>query len=208
MDIKKIFKQVYDIAYDIQQKSHSGLKIDGKSVWKQIEKSVEHIKLSEMIYRESLNDTYKMMDKIIDKYCMVINEYYPKSNHFFMQLKNLVVKKSNYIIELYRILQLAFNAGQLNYFLNSSEYNTLEQIKDINTIFGEHHLDNLDTYISSENIKKINKILEKHGDINFKSIDMTKYLMKGGIRSDIRSNIQSDIQSNMKIYHLKIYDLR
>jgi len=195
MNIQKLFKQVYKIAYEVQRESHNGQKIDGKRVWQEIEKSVEHINLPKMKYIDTLNDIYDMMDVIIDKYCMEINEYYPKSNHFFMQLKNLVVKKSDYIIKLNRVLQLAYNAGQLNYFLNSSEYNTLDQIKDIKHIYDDHNLNKLDTYISSENIEIINRIMnEQSDDIDISSFDMTNYLMKGGIRND---------KIHMKIYHLK-----
>lgn len=180
------------------------MKIDGRKVWQEIEKSVEHIDLPEMRYNDTLNDIYKMMNKIMDKYCMEINEYYPKSNHFFMQLKNLVVKKSNYIVKLNRILQLAFNAGQLNYFLNSSEYNTVEQINDIKNIYDDNRLNKLNTYISSENIEIINQTSD---DIDLLSIDMTKYLMNGGMRSDKSSYMNGGIRSNkssyIKLYHLK-----
>jgi hypothetical protein len=157
MNINRLFTQVFHIAYEVQRSTHSGQQIDGKRVWQEIEKSVEHINIPEMNYKESLNDIYEMMDIIIDKYCMEINEYYPKSNHFFMQLKNLVVKKSKYIIKLNRILQLAYNAGQLKYFLDSSEYNTLDQIKDIKNIYDNNNLNNLNTYISFENIEIINQ---------------------------------------------------
>jgi len=95
------------------------------------------------------------------------NEFKIISNHFFMQLKNLVTTKSNFKIQLNRVLQLAYNIGQLSIFLqklieNKEDFKEEERIKlnEIHQIVMEHRLDVLDTYISIENQNKINKILK------------------------------------------------
>jgi hypothetical protein len=55
------------------------------------------------------------MQQIIDKYKMTKNEYNPKYHHFFMQLMNLVIKKSlpeysyKLYIEFYKLLIMPVN---------------------------------------------------------------------------------------------------
>ena len=52
-------------------------------------------------YNESLIPIYKEMDILSDKYDMVANELKLKLNHLFLQLQNLVVKKSNFSLLFY-----------------------------------------------------------------------------------------------------------
>ena len=80
-----------------------------------------------------------------------------------MQLKNLVDKKSNFQIELYRVLQLAYNAGQLSIFIERGD---LPQ--DIVDFFEEHNLRDLDTYISLENQQIINERYLRDFNIDMK----------------------------------------
>ena len=70
-----------------------------------------------------------------------------------MQLKNLVEKKSEFKIKMNRILQLAYNAGQLNiFFQNINKFSLPEQEKlnEIKDFVLENKLDILDTYISQK----------------------------------------------------------
>ena len=64
------------------------------------------------------------MNNIILEFEMDKSEFYPKSNHFFCQLMNLVDKKSDFQIKLNKIMQLGYNAGQLSVFI---ERNTLPE---------------------------------------------------------------------------------
>jgi len=160
--IKFLFNETYKIAQKVQK-----LKIDGKVIWGKIEEKVKDITIDNLEYNKTLNPIYDEMDKIIYKYNMNDNEFKIISNHFFMQLKNLVTTKSNFKIQLNRVLQLAYNIGQLSIFLqklieNKEDFKEEERIKlnEIHQIVMEHRLDVLDTYISIENQNKINKILK------------------------------------------------
>ena len=127
-------------------------KIDGKAIWNGIECQVSSVNITDLRYNESLRPIYEEMDKICDDNDMTANEFNPKSNHFFMQLQNLVVKKSNFEIKLNRVLQLAYNAGQLSQLIE------LKKIpKDIKKFVHEHNLLSLDTYVSPEIQKIINE---------------------------------------------------
>jgi hypothetical protein len=82
-------------------------------------------------------------------------KYNPKSNHFFMQLKNLVDKKSEFIIQVNRLLQIAFNAGQLSVFIEEKEIP-----EDIIEFIKTYNLLSIDTYVSDTNQEIINKKLK------------------------------------------------
>lgn len=88
------------------------------------------------------------------------NETNPKSNHFLLQLRNLVQKKSNFIIKINRILQLGFNAGQLSIYI---EKNTLpiDRAKKIKKLLNEYKLDKLETYVDLQKQKQINEQINK-----------------------------------------------
>lgn len=100
------------------------------------------------------------MVKIITNKKMNDNEYNPISNHFFMQLMNLVVNKSlpvnSYNLYLNRVLQLAFNAGQLKVFIDK---NLLDD--EIVSFVKKYKLLNLSTYVNSWTQNEINEALKK-----------------------------------------------
>jgi hypothetical protein len=104
----------------VQDIEHSGEIIDGRSIWKNIESQVSGVDIKDLKYNSSLESIYSEMDKLIEKYEMDKSEYDPKYNHFFMQLKNLVKSKSNFEIKLFRLLQIAYNAGQLSVFMEKN----------------------------------------------------------------------------------------
>ena len=90
-----------------------------------------------------------------------------------MQLKNLVDKKSNFQIKINRVLQIAYNIGQLSIFI---EMEKLPQ--DIVDFVEEHNLLDLDTYISLENQQIINERYLRDFNIDMKggSYYYSKYL--------------------------------
>lgn len=161
--LKNLFRNVYDTARDVQIKEQNKEKIDGRAIWNEIEESIKSIDIEDLEYREELKPIYEKMDLIIDKYEMRASEMKPISNHFFMQLKNLVDKKSNFQIKLNRVLQIAYNAGQLSIFI---ERDKLQQ--DIVDFIEEHNLLDLDTYISLENQQIINERYLRDFNIDMK----------------------------------------
>ena len=162
--IKFLFDETYKIAQRVQKIDQLKKEINGKAIWGKIEEKVKDIAIDNLEYNETLKPIYTEMDKIINKYDMNRdnNEFKIISNHFFMQLKNLVTTKSNFKIQLNRVLQLAYNVGQLSVFLeNTEKYDDIEKTKlnEINEMVMKYRLDVLDTYISIENQNKINKVL-------------------------------------------------
>jgi len=132
------------------ENSSTDNKIDGKSIWNGIECQVIDVNIIGLKYN-NLKNIYEKMLFLINKYEMTNNEY-PKYNHFFMQLMNIVDKKSNFEIKLNRVLQLAYNAGQLSMLIK------LKKIpEDIKNCLLENNLLLLDTYVSKENQDIINK---------------------------------------------------
>ena len=171
--LKKLFRNVYDTARDVQTKEQNKEDVDGRAIWNGIEEKVKGINIEDLEYREDLKPIYEKMDIIIDKYKMRDSEMEPKSNHFFMQLKNLVDKKSNFQIKMNRVLQIAYNAGQLSIFI---EKRKLQQ--DIVDFVEEHNLFDLDSYVSLENQQIISERYLRDFNIDMKggSYYYSKYL--------------------------------
>ncbi len=163
--LKELFYKAFRAGRDVQKRTHlhPDIVIDGKAVWSELEKEAITITeknpeiTKEMFkYNESLNEIYDRMDVIIREFSMDTTEFNPISNHFFMQLQNLVKKKSNFNIQLNRVMQLGYNAGQLSVFL---ERNTLpaDRLEVIRNFVKDHNMLNLDTYVSPEIQEIINK---------------------------------------------------
>jgi hypothetical protein len=95
------------------------------------------------------------MNIIINKYAMDKSEFDPKSNHFFCQLKNLVKAKSDFNIQLNRVMQLGFNAGQLSIFIKKGTLPE-DRLDDITEFIERYNMTDLNTYISPENQEIIN----------------------------------------------------
>jgi hypothetical protein len=155
-----------------QKLEHKHETVDGKAVWGKIESelsSLKDVNLTDddgenLKYNSSLNELYDEMDVIINKFGMSLSEFCPKSNHFFTQLKNIVKAKSNFNIQINRIAQLGFNAGQLSVFIKK---NTLceDRRKLVADLVEKYNMFNLDTYVS----------LDVQSVINTKYLDGTEY---------------------------------
>ena len=178
-NIETLFRQAFEAGRTVQKKEHTGEVVDGRAVWGELEKKIGDLKDKNLTdesdknlkYNSSLNDIYEEMDVIIDKYGMDKSEFDPKSNHFFCQLKNLVKAKSNFNIQLNRVMQLGFNAGQLSIFIKKG---TLPEDRrdEIATVVEKYNMSDLNTYVSSENQEIINSKylsgkLEGGGDIYY-----------------------------------------
>jgi len=180
--INDLFFNAYNKGRDVQVRTHDGSDVDGKAVWQKLEEKVKDIQISEMKYNDSLNKIYEKINEIDKKFLMTENEFNPKSNHFLLQLRNLVVSKSNFIIKINRILQLGFNAGQLSIFI---EKNTLpeDRAEIIKKIFDKYKLNELETYVSTDKQEEINKQINKQinekqegGNVNYNVNFKHKYL--------------------------------
>ena len=200
--IQKLYKTIFDIAIQVQLITRKNDKIKGKDIWQRIESELKTVDFNileiNMLYNESLKIIYENMNQIENFVDIVNNEYNPVYNHFFLQLKNLVEKKSNFIVQLYRVGQLAYNAGQLSVFLDEDNINskikefvlknnmldintyiTIENQNIIDTAFS-HNLINIDNIIN--NILKIgneiNMLSQSGGLLNKNTYDNNYYLQK------------------------------
>jgi hypothetical protein len=150
-NISAWFEYVFNQGKEVQEIEHSGGTIDGRGVWKNIEAQVESVDIKDLKYNSSLESIYEDMDKLVEKYSIDKNEFEPKYNHFFMQLKNLVKLKSNFDIKLFRLLQIAYNAGQLSVNMEKKDFPI-----DIADFVRRNNLLSIDTYVSKENQDIIN----------------------------------------------------
>ena len=160
--IQTCFNKSFIAGVDTQEREHNNEKVDGRAIWGELEKQTGELKdvnLTNMEgcpfqYNPTLNRVYEEMNKIIKQFGMIFSEYCPKSNHFFMQLQNLVIK-TNFNIQLNRVMQLGFNIGQLSIFIKK---NTLcEDRRDlIKNLVEKYNLTNIDAYITKETQDLIN----------------------------------------------------
>ena len=171
--IKSLFDKIISLAYNVQsneQDPNITNKPNGRSIWGSIEKvSGKDILLDDN--NEKMEFDGKKLDgkKLDDVYadikedvCKITkdNEMNPKSNHFFAQLKNLVVEKAKYKLHINRLLQLAYNIGQLKVFIDNSK-NDKPNPEYLNPKIFEHvqkyNLFDIDLYISPKTQEIINK---------------------------------------------------
>ena len=151
-NLQRIYNSVYKIAQYVQLSN-----INGKDIWKKIESIIEHIKFEPLYYNDSLKSIYEKMNDIKNYEDIKNNENNPIYNHFFLQLRNLVETKSNFIIYLNRVAQIAYNAGQLSIFIDRDNLN-----QDLKKFVLENNMLDLNTYISIENQNIIDMILNQH----------------------------------------------
>ena len=181
-NIQLWFNKAFEAGKHVQQQEHKGETVDGRAVWSDIESKISDLNLKDieltgdteeqLKYNLSLNDLYSKMDVIIEKFNMANSELDPKSNHFFMQLKNLVKAKSNFNIQLNRVAQLGFNAGQLSVFIN--EGTLFEDRRELITgLVNEYKMLELDTYVNTDTQSIINK---KYLESKTSDIYYVKYL--------------------------------
>ena len=155
MSVKNLFMEAYEAGRNVQIKEHAGQDMDGKTVWASLETKTGKLKdknlsteSGELIkYNSNLEKIYDEMDKIILKFKMNESEFSPKSNHFFCQLKNLVKSKSNFNIQLNRVMQLGFNAGQLSVFIENKTLPS-DRNDEITHFVKQNSMLELETYIN------------------------------------------------------------
>ena len=174
--LKKWFKKAFKEGKSVQKQEHQHKKVDGRAVWGKIENKLITLKDknltddsgSNLKYNSTLDSLYDIMDVIIEKFGMDKSEFCPKSNHFFMQLKNLVKVKSDFNIQANRVAQLGFNAGQLSVFIKKETLCEDRRALIVDLVQKYNMLD-LDTYVSPDIQSIINtKYLDKI------EVDLTK----------------------------------
>jgi len=91
-----------------------------------------------------------------------------------MQLQNLVTTKSNFQIKLNRVLQIAYNLGQLCIVMELGK-----TPKDLTKFVHDNNLLKIDTYVSEENQRIINeRYLD--GKDGLDKIKQNIHLLNGG----------------------------
>ncbi len=162
--VLELFNDGFKLGVSVQTREHNKEIVDGKKEWNQLEEKTGELKDKNLVgpngsnikYNDQLNQIYERMDQIISKFEMDKNEFNPKSNHFFCQLKNLVKAKSNFNVQLNRVMQLGFNAGQLSVYINKNTL--LEDRRDeIKKFVEKYKMFDLETYINKDTQKIINE---------------------------------------------------
>jgi hypothetical protein len=162
--IVELWNNMIKLGIAVQNAEHAGKTVDGRFVWQSVEAFVSSVNIKELVgkdllYNASLGETYEKMEELVQKYKMDEHEFDPKQNHFFMQLMNLVKKKSGFVVALNRILQLAYNVGQLSYFIIHKE-----TADDVVEFVESHNLKKIETYLTPEVLNEINMIVSAHVD--------------------------------------------
>jgi hypothetical protein len=147
-----LFRKVCKYGYYIKK-----YRIDGKKAWNDIEKQLTNTNLN--IYLGGWNPkSYSFYQDLLN--LGVLENIRPDVpydiwlyNHFLLQHGRLA-KKECY---LNRILQIAYNSGQLAYCLKHSE-GSLVYTHDRILYYVSHNLNNLESYINIENIKLTSEI--------------------------------------------------
>jgi len=160
-NIKELFDNVFNKAKNIQERIQLGEQVDGKKAWNDIENKIKNNDSWQLKYNDHLRQIYYQMNKLAEKYNINKSEFDPISNHFFMQLQNLVDKKSGFKVQLNRLLQIAFNAGQLSVFIDKKilPHDMIKFVID-------NKLLELDTYIDLDKQKIINSQSGGNNEIN------------------------------------------
>ena len=107
--------------------------------------------------KNQLKNNYEKINNIKYNEKIKNNEYNPISVHFFLQLRNLVETKSKFVIFLYRVGQIAYNAGQLSIFIEIDNIN-----KDIKDFVIKNNMLDINTYITEDIQNEISMILNQH----------------------------------------------
>ncbi|AYV78184.1 MAG: hypothetical protein Edafosvirus6_33 [Edafosvirus sp.] len=114
--IRLLFTLIFNIGIYVQKSTQKGVKIDGKKIWGNIEKIICALPTDITCDKYSAGTLTAFHNEIIsldNKYKLTKNEFSDMANHFLLQLYNLPIKKSDGKIILFRLMQIAFNAGQL-----------------------------------------------------------------------------------------------
>jgi len=142
--LNDLFRAVCKYGYNVKK-----FKIDGKKAWNNIEKMITN-----NIYLGGWNSkSYSFYNKLLE--LDVIEDPRPDISHdiwlyhHFLLQHGRLAKKECY---LNRVLQIAYNAGQLSYCLKNSEGSLIYTYERI-LCYVSNNMNNLESYINIENIK-------------------------------------------------------
>jgi hypothetical protein len=186
-NLKLWFDKAFKKGKSVQKQEHKGKKVDGRAIWAKIENKLITLKdknltddsSSNLKYNSTLDSLYDIMDVIIEKFGMDKSEFCPKSNHFFMQLKNLVKVKSDFNIQVNRVAQLGFNAGQLSVFIKK-ETLCEDRRKLIVDLVDKYNMFNINTYVTPTMQSIINTKYLDGTDLDLREKDRDEHIQKGG----------------------------
>ena len=148
-----------------EKKRKANSKFDGKAFWQPIKEQlsddgIENIKFKK-ISKKIVENIMELPEKYIDGYG---KEKMIESNHFLIQQVRIPTTEH---LSIRKLMQIALNIGQWKGLPNHKVY------FDIN--YGSTNLDNIETYITKDSLKKLSKYVN---DEKIKNIeDYIKSLM-------------------------------
>lgn len=146
-NIKNIWVKVIDLTEHLRKKYNDNL--DGLGLWNNLKKNLVDIQKDDLVYWSSNHETiiYSLSEMKNS-----IKEYNDKTqliekNHFLLQLFN--IPKKDVTAPFTRLIQIAFNIGQLKPLLNDKSFGF-----NIKQIFADNKLDQIETYMDNDNLAK------------------------------------------------------
>lgn len=145
--IINIWNKVIDLGMSLRNKHSNNL--DGLAVWNNLKSSVVDIS------KDPLIKWSKTHDKIVYSLSEMKNslrEYdednnFIERNHFLLQILN--IPKNDPTVSFNKLIQIAFNIGQLMPELNDKKFGF-----NIQQIFNDNKLNEINTYISNKDLEK------------------------------------------------------
>ena len=146
-NIKNIWVKVIDLTEHLRKKYNDNL--DGLGLWNNLKKNLVDIQKDDLVYWSSNHETIVYS---LSEMKNSIKEYDDKKqliekNHFLLQLFN--IPKKDVTAPFTRLIQIAFNIGQLKPLLNDKSFGF-----NIKQIFTDNKLDQIETYMDDDNLAK------------------------------------------------------
>jgi hypothetical protein len=167
MDINKLWQEIIDIGYETRKNNKNGLEI-----WQPLKKQYQNYDIKFVIntsfinLTKEINYSHKLLDDdhknvtIIINYTMLDNTI--PDEHFLIQHFRIPIME-NFNLQLFKLLQIAYNIGQSKALFEMKKYN-----QDIIDFYMKNKLDKLITY--TQNVKEI----KLSRPLNYKKSKKTK----------------------------------
>ena len=165
-NIKDIWVKVIDLTEHLRKKYKDNL--DGLGLWNNLKKNLVDIQKDDLI---NWNSNHERIIYSLSEMKNSLKEYDDKKqliekNHFLLQLFN--IPKKDVTAPFTRLIQLAFNIGQLKPLLNDKSFGF-----NVKQIFADNKLDQIETYMDDDNLAKY-KIFQNDIDDILTSIENLK----------------------------------
>lgn len=146
-NIKNIWIKVIKLTKYLRDKYNDSL--DGLGVWNNLKRSLVDIQKDDLI---TWNSSHENMIYSLSEMKNSLKEYDEENNlieknHFLLQLFN--IPKKDITAPFNRLIQIAFNIGQLKHELDDKKFGF-----NITQIYKENNMEKISTYMDDENISK------------------------------------------------------